>query len=125
MKIKRIEICGFKSFVEKTSITFPTRSRRSSGPNGCGKSNIVDAIRWVMGEQSAKHLRGRAMEDVIFAGSESRGPAGMAEVSLTFDARGLAADARRPAACPGAPSGPKRRSWSRAACTATARASIC
>ncbi len=92
MKIKRIEICGFKSFVEKTSIAFPDPVTSIVGPNGCGKSNIVDAIRWVMGEQSAKHLRGRAMEDVIFAGSETRGPAGFAEVSLTFDARGLAAD---------------------------------
>jgi chromosome segregation protein len=93
MKIKRIEICGFKSFVEKTSISFPDPITAVVGPNGCGKSNIVDAIRWVMGEQSAKHLRGRAMEDVIFAGSESRGPAGLAEVSLTFDASGLGADA--------------------------------
>ncbi|HEV3032232.1 MAG TPA: chromosome segregation protein SMC [Polyangia bacterium] len=93
MKIKRIEICGFKSFVEKTSISFPDPITSIVGPNGCGKSNIVDAIRWVMGEQSAKHLRGRAMEDVIFSGSESRGPAGMAEVSLIFDARGLAANA--------------------------------
>ena len=91
MKIKRIEICGFKSFVDKTSISFPDPITSIVGPNGCGKSNIVDAIRWVMGEQSAKHLRGRAMEDVIFAGSESRGPAGFAEVSLTFDASGLAA----------------------------------
>ena len=86
MKIKRIDICGFKSFVDKTSISFPDPITSIVGPNGCGKSNIVDAIRWVMGEQSAKHLRGRAMEDVIFAGSESRGPAGLAEVSLTFDA---------------------------------------
>ncbi len=93
MKIKRIEICGFKSFVEKTSISFPDPITSVVGPNGCGKSNIVDAIRWVMGEQSAKHLRGRAMEDVIFSGSDSRGPAGMAEVSLMFDARGLATDA--------------------------------
>jgi chromosome segregation protein len=93
VKIKRIEICGFKSFVDKTSISFPDPITSIVGPNGCGKSNVVDAIRWVMGEQSAKHLRGRAMEDVIFAGSESRGPAGFAEVSLSFDARSLSADA--------------------------------
>jgi chromosome segregation protein len=93
LKIKRIEICGFKSFVDKTSLSFPDPITSIVGPNGCGKSNVVDAIRWVMGEQSAKHLRGRAMEDVIFAGSETRGPAGFAEVSLTFDARALGADA--------------------------------
>jgi len=93
LKIKRIEICGFKSFVDKTTISFPDPITSIVGPNGCGKSNIVDAIRWVMGEQSAKHLRGRAMEDVIFAGSESRGPAGLAEVSLTFDASALDATA--------------------------------
>ncbi len=93
MKIKRIEICGFKSFVDKTTISFPDPITSIVGPNGCGKSNIVDAIRWVMGEQSAKHLRGRAMEDVIFAGSESRGPAGLAEVSLTFDSSALEAGA--------------------------------
>jgi chromosome segregation protein len=93
LKIKRIDICGFKSFVDRTSISFPDPITAIVGPNGCGKSNIVDAIRWVMGEQSAKHLRGRAMDDVIFAGSESRGPTGMAEVSLTFDARSLGQDA--------------------------------
>jgi chromosome segregation protein len=92
LKIKRIEIRGFKSFVDETKLAFPDPITSIVGPNGCGKSNVVDAIRWVMGEQSAKHLRGRAMEDVIFAGSESRGPAGLAEVSLSFDARGLAAE---------------------------------
>jgi chromosome segregation protein len=93
LKIKRIDICGFKSFVDRTSISFPEPITAIVGPNGCGKSNIVDAIRWVMGEQSAKHLRGRAMDDVIFAGSESRGPTGLAEVSLTFDAHALSQDA--------------------------------
>ncbi len=92
MRIKRLEICGFKSFVDRTVLTFSDPITGVVGPNGCGKSNIVDAIRWVMGEQSAKHLRGRAMEDVIFGGSESRGPAGMAEVSITFDTRSLAGD---------------------------------
>src|SRR5262245_25582724 len=89
MRIKRLEICGFKSFIDPTTLTFPDPVTAIVGPNGCGKSNIVDAIRWVMGEQSAKHLRGRAMDDVIFAGSETRGPAGFAEVSLTFDMSAL------------------------------------
>jgi chromosome segregation protein len=85
MRIKRIEIIGFKSFCDKTVLHIDEPITAVVGPNGCGKSNVVDAIRWAMGEQSAKHLRGKAMEDVIFAGSESRGPAGMAEVSLTFE----------------------------------------
>jgi chromosome segregation protein len=93
MRIRRLEICGFKSFVDRTVLTFEDPITGVVGPNGCGKSNIVDAIRWVMGEQSAKHLRGRAMDDVIFVGSETRGPAGMAEVSLTFDTIGLPGDA--------------------------------
>ncbi len=92
MRIKRLEIFGFKSFVDRTVLTFEDPITGVVGPNGCGKSNIVDAIRWVMGEQSAKHLRGRAMEDVVFNGSESRGPAGMAEVSITFDTRSLTGD---------------------------------
>jgi chromosome segregation protein len=92
MRIRRLEICGFKSFIDRTVLTFEDPITGVVGPNGCGKSNIVDAIRWVMGEQSAKHLRGRAMDDVIFAGSETRGPAGLAEVSLTFDTAGLAGD---------------------------------
>jgi chromosome segregation protein len=93
MKIKKIEICGFKSFVDKTTLVFDHDVTCVVGPNGCGKSNIVDAIRWAMGEQSAKNLRGRGMEDVIFNGSESRGPHGMAEVTLTFDNTGGAAPA--------------------------------
>jgi chromosome segregation protein len=93
LKIKRIEISGFKSFVDRTAISFPDPITSIVGPNGCGKSNVVDAIRWVMGEQSAKHLRGKAMEDVIFSGSETRGPAGLAEVSLVFDGGGLDAHA--------------------------------
>src|SRR6187455_3438748 len=85
MRIKRVEIIGFKSFCDRAVVQIGESITGVVGPNGCGKSNIVDAIRWCMGEQSAKHLRGKAMEDVIFAGSESRGPAPMAEVSLTFD----------------------------------------
>ena len=85
MKIKRLDIIGFKSFVDKTTFEFSDGIIGVVGPNGCGKSNIVDAIRWSMGEQSAKQLRGRTMEDIIFGGSESRKPLGMAEVSIAFD----------------------------------------
>jgi chromosome segregation protein len=92
MRIKRIEIIGFKSFCDRTVLNFLNPITAVVGPNGCGKSNIVDAIRWCMGEQSAKHLRGQAMGDVIFAGSDSRGPAGMAEVSLTFEEVGFSAE---------------------------------
>jgi chromosome segregation protein len=106
MKIKRLEIHGFKSFVDRTVLTFPDPITAVVGPNGCGKSNIVDALRWAMGEQSAKHLRGRAMEDVIFAGSESRGPAGFAEVSLTFDTRALP-EAAAPGGVPWGAVGPE------------------
>src|SRR5688572_30776827 len=92
MRSKRIEIIGFKSFCDRTVLNFSQPVTAIVGPNGCGKSNIVDAIRWCMGEQSAKHLRGQAMGDVIFAGSDSRGPAGMAEVSLTFEEVGFSAE---------------------------------
>jgi chromosome segregation protein len=85
MRIRKLEISGFKSFVDRTVVHFDTDVVGIVGPNGCGKSNIVDSIRWCMGEQSAKHLRGKAMSDVIFNGSEHRGPHGMAEVTLTFD----------------------------------------
>ncbi|PIP36111.1 MAG: hypothetical protein COX20_07615, partial [Desulfobacterales bacterium CG23_combo_of_CG06-09_8_20_14_all_52_9] len=84
MKLKRIEVTGFKSFLEKTAISFPTGISAIVGPNGCGKSNIVDALRWVMGEQSVKQLRGKTMEDIIFSGANGKPPLGMAEVSLTL-----------------------------------------
>jgi chromosome segregation protein len=92
VRIKRIEIIGFKSFCDRTVLNFSQPVTAVVGPNGCGKSNIVDAIRWCMGEQSAKHLRGQAMGDVIFNGSDTRGPAGMAEVSLTFEDVGFSAE---------------------------------
>jgi chromosome segregation protein len=85
MRLKRLEMLGFKSFVEKTSVELNPGITAIVGPNGCGKSNIVDALRWAMGEQSARHLRGHQMEDVVFNGSDTLPPTGMAEVSLIFD----------------------------------------
>lgn len=85
MKLRKVQIIGFKSFRRRTGIEIGDGITTVVGPNGCGKSNIVDAVRWAMGSQSAKDLRGRAMEDVIFAGSGSNKPAGYAEVTLTFD----------------------------------------
>ncbi len=85
MRIKKIEIIGFKSFADREVLHIDDHVTGVIGPNGCGKSNIVDAIRWTLGEQRAKHLRGSGMRDVIFAGCATRGPGGMAEVSLTFD----------------------------------------
>jgi chromosome segregation protein len=88
MRIDKLEIQGFKSFADRTVLGFGSGVTGVVGPNGCGKSNVVDALRWVMGEQSAKHLRGGKMQDVIFGGSEVRGPQGMAEVTITFDTSG-------------------------------------
>ena len=82
MRLERIEINGFKSFSDRSELAFDQGVTAIVGPNGCGKSNIGDAINWVLGEQSAKMLRGESMQDVIFNGSEARKALGMAEVSL-------------------------------------------
>src|ERR1017187_7813073 len=85
LKLKRVQILGFKSFCDRTEIQLAGDGIAAVvGPNGCGKSNISDAIMWVLGEQSAKTLRGLRMEDVIFVGAGERKPTGMAEVSLTL-----------------------------------------
>jgi chromosome segregation protein len=85
MRIHKLEIQGFKSFADRMTLKFGDGITGVVGPNGCGKSNVVDALRWVMGEMSAKHLRGSSMQDVIFNGCETRGPMGMAEVTVTFE----------------------------------------
>ncbi len=85
MRLKTIKLAGFKSFVDPTTVPFVHNLSAVVGPNGCGKSNIIDAVRWVMGESSAKHLRGESMTDVIFNGSSGRKPVGQAAIELVFD----------------------------------------
>ena len=85
MRLKSIKLAGFKSFVDPTTVSLTQNLTAIVGPNGCGKSNVIDAVRWVMGESSAKHLRGESMTDVIFNGSSSRKPIGQASIELVFD----------------------------------------
>ncbi|MGA8568850.1 MAG: AAA family ATPase, partial [Candidatus Binataceae bacterium] len=86
MRLKSLDLVGFKSFLEPTSVGFAPGITAVVGPNGCGKSNVVDAIRWVLGEQAATRLRGKSAEDLIYAGNDSNPAAGMAEVSLLLEA---------------------------------------
>ncbi len=91
MRLERLDITGFKSFSDHAELSFDRGVTAIVGPNGCGKSNVADALTWVMGEQSAKSLRGEKMEDIIFSGSDARKPTGSAEVRLRFS--GVAARA--------------------------------
>src|SRR5689334_7961211 len=102
MRLERLEISGFKSFSDRSELAFDEGVTAIVGPNGCGKSNVADAITWVLGEQSAKSLRGDKMEDVIFNGSDARKPGGAAEVRLRLS--GLPLPPRPVAETPAHPS---------------------
>ena len=106
MKIRRLEIQGFKSFADRTTFEFGDGISSIVGPNGCGKSNVVDAIKWVLGDMSPKSLRGKRMEDVIFAGARHRRPVGMAEVTPRPGERGRPAPHRAPGGGPDPPPAP-------------------
>ena len=85
MRLSKVKLSGFKSFVDPTVLLLPGPIVSVVGPNGCGKSNVIDAVRWVLGESSARYLRGESMADVIFNGSSARKPVGQASVELVFD----------------------------------------
>ena len=85
MRLKSVKLSGFKSFVDPVSISFPFDLTAIVGPNGCGKSNVIDAVRWVLGESSAKNLRSQSMDDVVFKGSATRNPVSRASTELFFD----------------------------------------
>ena len=85
MRLSKLKLSGFKSFVDNTTLSFPSNRVGVVGPNGCGKSNVIDAVRWVMGESSAKQLRGSAMSDVIFNGSRTRKAIDQASIELVFE----------------------------------------
>ena len=87
MRIRRLELTGFKSFSERTVFQFAPGMSCIVGPNGCGKSNVIDAIRWILGEQNARRLRGQGMDDIIFGGSKSSSATGVAEATLVLDNR--------------------------------------
>ena len=93
MRLKSIKLAGFKSFVDPTTVHFPSNLSAVVGPNGCGKSNIVEGLRWVMGESSARQMRGGEMDDVIFAGTEQRPARNLAEITLELDNRKRSAPA--------------------------------
>jgi len=85
MRLTKLKLAGFKSFVDPTTIALPGQLVGVVGPNGCGKSNVIDAVRWVLGESKASELRGESMQDVIFNGSGQRKPVGRASVEMFFD----------------------------------------
>ena len=124
MRLERLEINGFKSFSDRSELAFDKGVTAIVGPNGCGKSNVADAITWVMGEQSAKSLRGDRMEDVIFSGSDARKPTAAAEVRLRFSGVLKSVDRAgvRRGRRPGERQRPRRTAMATATATGTATA---
>ena len=117
MRLDRLEISGFKSFSDRSELAFDGGVTAIVGPNGCGKSNVADALTWVLGEQSAKSLRGDKMEDVIFSGSDARKPTGAAEVTLRLS--GVPLPPRADAGIPEAPRQAGQWQWQWQPATAT------